>query len=174
MKRQPNGRFRGAKQPVVLTDSLLRAGWVGAETLRLKTMGFSFEQIAGQIVRVAKGVHSALVPIPDGVSFPPGYSISKQAVYKAFQKAIARQPALALEELRHIDNARSEEMFLNLQPAIRKGNAQSIAVGVKLLDHAARINGYFAPKKYEVTGKDGKPLTLVQLLDAVGEIEDEE
>ena len=86
MKRQPNGRFRGAKQPVVLTDSLLRAGWVGAETLRLKTMGLSFEQIAGQIVRVAKGVHSALVPIPDGVSFPPGYSITKQAVYKAFQK----------------------------------------------------------------------------------------
>jgi hypothetical protein len=25
-----------------------------------------------------------------------------------------------------------------------------------------------------VTGKDGKPLTLVQLLDAVGEIKDEE
>jgi hypothetical protein len=174
MKRQPNGRFRGVKQAVVLTDGVLRAGWVGAETLRLKTMGFSFEEIAEQIVRVAKGVHPALVPIPEDVSFPPGYSITKQAVYKAFQKAIARQPALALEELREVDNARSEEMFLSLQPGIRKGNANAIATGIKVLDHSAKINGYAAPRRYEMTGKDGKPLTLVQLLNAVGEIADEE
>ena len=174
MKRQPNGRFRGANRAAVLTDEVLRARWVEAETLRLKTMGFSFQEIAEQIVRVAHGTNPPLVDIPESVSFPPYYAISKQAVYKAFRRAVARQPALALEELRHIDNARSEEMFLNLQPAIRKGNARSIAVGVKLLDHTARINGYFAPKKYEVTGKDGKPLTLVQLLDAVGEIDDEE
>jgi len=174
MKRQPDGRFRGANRPAVLTGEVMRARWIEAETLRLKTVGFSFQEIADQIVRVAHGTHPPLVDMPEGVAFPPDYAISKQAVYKAFKKAVARQPALALEELRNVDNARSEEMFLNLQPAIRKGNAQSIAVGIKLLDHTARINGYFAPKKYEVTGKDGKPLTLVQLLDAVGEIKDDE
>jgi hypothetical protein len=174
MKRQPNGRFRGARQAVVVTEGVLRARWIEAETLRLKVMGFSFEETREQIVRVARGAHPALVTIPEGVTFPLNYSISKQAIYKAFQRAILRQPSLALEELRQVDNARSEEMLLNLQPGIRKGNANSIAVGLKVLDHSARINGYAAPQRHEMTGKDGKPLSLVQLLSAVGEIADEE
>jgi hypothetical protein len=65
-------------------------------------------------------------------------------------------------------------MFLNLQPGIRKGNLRAVEVGIKLLDHAAKINGYAAPQRHELTGKDGKPLTLVQLLEAVGPITDED
>jgi hypothetical protein len=65
-------------------------------------------------------------------------------------------------------------MFMNLQPAIRKGNPRAVEVGIKLLDHTARINGYSAPQKHELSGKDGKPLTLVQLLEAVGPISDED
>lgn len=72
------------------------------------------------------------------------------------------------------DTARSEELFLNLQPAIRKGNLRAVDVGIKLLDHSARVNGYAAPHRLELTGKDGTPLTLVQLLEAVGPIPDEE
>jgi hypothetical protein len=174
MKRQPDGRFRSTKQAVVVRAEVLRSGWLEAETLRLKIMGLSFEEIAEQITRIGRGAGPAMVAIPEGASFPPNYTITKQAVYKAFKRAIARQPALAVEELRKVDNARSEEMFLNLQPGIRKGNPRSVEVGVKVLDHTARINGYSAPKRHELTGKDGKPLTLVQLLDAVGEIGDEE
>lgn len=174
MRRQPDGRFRGAKQSVVVRGEVLRARWVEAEALRLKIMGLSFEEIAEQITRVGRGGGPAVVAIPEGVSFPPNYAITKQAVYKAFKRAIARQPSLAVEELRKVDNARSEEMFLNLQPGIRKGNPRSIEVGVKILDHSARINGYSAPQRHELTGKDGQPLTLVQLLDAVGEIGDDE
>jgi hypothetical protein len=47
----------------------------------------------------------------------------RQACHKALRKAIAREPALEVDELRKIDQARSEEMFLNLQPAIRKGTS---------------------------------------------------
>ena len=112
--------------------------------------------------------------IPQGVTFPENYSISRQACHKAFQKALARQPALELEELRKLDNARSEEMFLNLQPGIRKGNVRAIEVGIKVLDHSAKINGHAAPQRHELTGRNGTPLTLVHLLDAVGEIGDEE
>jgi hypothetical protein len=89
------------------------------------------------------------------------------------RKAIAREPALEVDELRKIDQARSEEMFLNLQPAIRKGNVRAIETGIKVLGHAAKIQGYAAPQRHELTGKDGKPLTLVQLLEAVGPIPDE-
>jgi hypothetical protein len=65
-------------------------------------------------------------------------------------------------------------MFMNLQPAIRKGNARAIETGIKVLDHQAKINGYAAPQRHELTGKDGTPLTLVQLLEAVGPISDED
>jgi hypothetical protein len=174
MKRQPDGTWRNTRSPVVASPEVLRGRWVEAEVLRLKTMGLSFEEMAEQITRVGRNKSPALVAIPQGVTFPENYSITRQACHKAFRKALARQPALELEELRKLDNARSEEMFLNLQPGIRKGNVRAIEVGLKVLDHSAKINGHAAPQRHELTSKDGKPLTLVQLLDAVGEIGDEE
>jgi hypothetical protein len=142
--------------------------------MRLKTMGLSFEEMAEQITRVGRNRSPALVAIPQGVTFPENYSITRQACHKAFRKALARQPALELEELRKLDNARSEEMFLNLQPGIRKGNVRAIEVGIKVLDHSAKVNGHATPQRHELTGRDGKPLTLVDLLHAVGKIGDEE
>ena len=170
MKRQLDGTWRNTRSPVVASPEILRARWVQAEVLRLKTMGLSFEEMAEQITRVGRRKCPAMVAIPEGVTFPDDYSITRQACHKAFKRAIVRQPALELEELRKLDNARSEEMFLNLQPGMRKGNLRAIEVGIKVLDHSAKINGHAAPQRHELTGKDGKPLTLVQLLDAVGEI----
>lgn len=174
MKRQPDGTWRNTRSPMVASPNLLRGRWVEAEVLRLKTMGRSFEEMAEQITRVGRNRSPALVALPQGVTFPENYSITRQACHKAFRKALARQPALELEELRKLDNARSEAMFLNLQPGIRKGNVRAIEVGLKVLDHSAKINGHVAPQRHELTGKDGKPLTLLQLLDAVGEMGDEE
>ena len=65
-------------------------------------------------------------------------------------------------------------MLLNLQPAIRKGHVRSIEAGIKVLEHTTKVNGYAVPNKHELTGKDGKSLTLVQLLNAIGPIEDED
>jgi hypothetical protein len=61
-------------------------------------------------------------------------------------------------------------MFLSLQPAARKGNPRAVEASVKLLRHLALLNGYAAPQRHELTGKDGKPLTVVQLLEAIGPI----
>jgi hypothetical protein len=174
MQRQPDGRWRSTRQTLVMSEALLRARWVEAETLYLKRMGLSFDSIAEQISRVGRGESQAMVVIPEGVTFPPDYKISRQACHKAFSKALIREPALELEEFRKLDTSRCEEMFMNLQPGIRKGNARAIEVGIRVLDHKAKINGYAAPQKHELTGKDGKPLTLVQLLAAVGPIPDEE
>lgn len=174
MKRQPDGTWRGTRQTVVMSQGVLRARWVEAETLHLKRMGLSFEAIAEQITRVGRRQAPAITPMPEGLTFPAEYTISRQACCKAFRKALGRQPSHEVEELRKLDNARSEEMFFNLQPAIRKGNVRAIDTGIKVLDHASRINGYAAPHRHELTGKDGKPLTLVQLLEAVGSISDED
>ena len=159
---------------MVPSAAVLRARWIEAETIRLKQMGLSFDAIAEQITRVGLGQATPLLAMPAGVTFPPDYTISKQACHKAFRKALAREPALELEEMRKLDNARSEEMYMNLQPGIRKGSARSVEVGIKVLDHAAKINGYVAPQRHQLTGKDGQPLTLVQLLEAVGPISDDD
>jgi hypothetical protein len=62
----------------------------------------------------------------------------------------------------------------NLQPSIRKGNPRAIEVGVKLLGHTARIQGYASPQRHELTGEDGQPLTLLQILKVIGPIPDED
>lgn len=159
---------------MVVSETVRRARWVEAETIHLKKMGLSFDEISEQITRIGRGQAHPIVAIPEGLEFPPDYSISRQACHKSFRKAIAREPSLAVDELRKLDNARSEEMLMNLQPAMRKGSARAIEVGVKVLGHKARVNGYAAPQRHELTGKDGKPLTLVQLLEAIGPIDEDE
>src|SRR5258708_33047894 len=109
MKRHPDGRWRSTRQAIAVSEAVLRARWVEAETIRLKKMGFSFDEISEQITRVGGGQALPLVAIPERFAFPPDYTISRQACHKAFRKAIAKQPALEVEELRKLDNARSEE-----------------------------------------------------------------
>ncbi len=170
MKRQLDGTWRGVRQPLVASEKVLRARWLEAEVLQLKRMGLAFEAIAEQITRVARNQAQPLTAFPEGVRFAVDFAISRQACHKAFKRALARQPALAAEEFRKLDTARCEELFLNLQPAIRKGNPRAIEAGVKVLRHTAQLNGYAAPQRHELTGKDGQPLTLVQLLEAIGPI----
>ena len=159
---------------MIVSEAVRRARWVEAEVVHLKRMGLSFDAIAEQISRVGRGQAQPITPIPDGVSFPPNYQISRQACHKAFRKAIAREPSLEVEELRKIDHARSEEMFMNLQPAYPQGQRARDRDRHQGARPPAKINGYAAPQRHELTGKDGKPLTLVQLLEAVGPIADEE
>jgi hypothetical protein len=158
---------------MITSETERRARWVETEVIHLKRMGLTFDAIAEQITRVGRGQTQPITPTPDGLSFPPNYQISKQACHKAFRKASSREPALELEEMRKLDNARSEELYMSLQPGIRKGNVRVIETGIKILDHSAKINGFAAAQRHELTGKDGKPLTLVQLLEAVGRIDED-
>jgi hypothetical protein len=174
MKRHTDGTWRGARQASIISEATLRARFVEAETVHLKRMGLSFEAIAEHITAVGRGREQAIITIPQGVTFPVDYQVTKQACHKAFRKALGREPSLEIEEFRKLDTARCEEMLLNLQPAIRKGHVRSIEAGIKVLEHTTKVNGYAAPNRHELTGKDGKPLTLVQLLDAIGPITDED
>ena len=88
MKRQPDGRWRNARKAVVVSEAVLRARWIEAETVRLKHMGLSFDAIADQITRVGRGLAQPIVAVPKGVTFPSDYTISKQACHKPFRKAI--------------------------------------------------------------------------------------
>jgi hypothetical protein len=148
MKRQPDGKWRGPRQPMMLSQGASRARWVEQETLRLKQMGMPYEEIAKHITRVGRLQAPPLISLPDGVKFPPHYKISTQGCHKAFQKIMAREPSLAVDEFRKLDNARTEEMFLNLEPLVRERNVRAIEARLKLLNHSVQVNGYAAPQKH--------------------------
>jgi hypothetical protein len=133
---------------------------VESETLHLKRLGMSFQRIAEHLVAVAQEHESAVVPIPEELRFPPGYSISPQAVHRAFRRALMRLPNLAAAEFRKLDTERCEDFLLSLQPGIRKGDPRSIEVGVKVLAYKAEINGYKAPAKVEMTAETSGVMSL--------------
>ena len=177
MRNQPrnsDGTIRQTNKPRVLTNRSIIARWVEAETLHLKRLGMSYQAIADHIGRVARGQQQAMVPIPEHAQFPEKYRISTQAVHRAFRRGITRLPNAEAVELRKLDNERCEDMYLALQPGIRKGDPRCVEVGVKVLAHKAEINGYKAPAKVEMTGKQGGPLAIETFRKLCEEAEGEE
>ena len=49
---------------------------------------------------------------------------------------------------------------MNLQPGIQRQSAGDRSRDQAARAHVAPIQGYTAPQKHELTGKDGTPLTL--------------
>ena len=94
MKRQPDGTWRNARSPIVVSPDILRSRWVEAEVLRMKTMGLSYDEMAEQVTRVGRGKSAPLVTIPQGVTFPDDYSIIPPSLSQGFQKG-ARAAARA-------------------------------------------------------------------------------
>jgi hypothetical protein len=86
MKRHPDGRFRGNRAKIQVTDKALISRWVDAQVIRLKRMGVStFETIADLLTRAGRGELVPTVSVPPEVTFPPDYSISKMGCWKAYQ-----------------------------------------------------------------------------------------
>jgi hypothetical protein len=125
MKRHPGGRWRNARKAVVVSEAIQGARWIAAETISLKRMELSFDAIVEQITRRSR-------PSPTDGRASQGRKVSsrlhnhRQACHKTFRKAIAQEPSLAVDELRKLDNARAEELFMNLQPRIRKGEVRAV------------------------------------------------
>jgi hypothetical protein len=51
-------------------------------------------------------------------------------------------------------------MLFALQPGLRRGDPRSVEAGVKVLSLKAKLLGLEHPKKMEVTGNEGGPLTI--------------
>ena len=70
MKRQPDGKFRGNRSAVKVSDKILIARWVEKEVIRLKRMGVAtFETIADLLTRAGRGEYVPHVTLPEGVNF---------------------------------------------------------------------------------------------------------
>src|SRR5262249_61386083 len=118
MRRPPrnsDGTIRHANKTKRLTNRSISARWVETETLHLKRLGMGYQAIADHIVGVAHGQQKAIVPLPEAVTFSEGYSISVQALHRAFRRALVRLPNTEAVELRKLDSERLEDMQVSLQ-----------------------------------------------------------
>jgi hypothetical protein len=158
--RNSDGTLRRANRPKRLTNRSRIAGWIEAETLHLKRLGMGYQAIAEQVMGVAQGHRQPMVPLPTDVRFPKEYSISMQAVHRAFRRAVLRLPNAEAAELRKLDSERLEAMFLALQAAILKGDPKAVDAGVRVLAHKARLNGYEAPRSIELGGQAGGAIPI--------------
>jgi hypothetical protein len=174
MKRQPDGRFRGNRSSIKVSERTQIGLWVEGEAIRFKRMGMSFELIAGILTRAGRGEYMATVSLPEGVTFPPDYSITKMAVCKAYRRRLQREPSLQAREHRELDTERFEQMFWLLQPAIKRGEPKAIEVGVKVLAQKAKVIGYEAASKVELIGNSGAPLPITLVREVIERAEQQE
>jgi len=166
-KRQADGTFRGTHQPTRPSSRTIRARWVESEVLKLKMLGVTtFHSIAQQVTKVGLGEAQPVVEFPPRLTFPPDYSISAVACWQACQKALARGPRLRAQELRDIDSDRLEEGILATQKSVKQGDPAALQALSRLITTRARLNGYLAPQKLEVSGKSGGPLEVKRTDDA--------
>jgi hypothetical protein len=133
---------------------MLITRWVEAEVLRLKRFGLTFGSIAEQIAAVARKQASPLGPLPTGIELPSDFRISDRGCSKAYFRALNREPALEVKQLRRLQTDRCEEQWMHLQPLMRKGNPAAIAAGVKVMAHQAEINGIKPPEELDVGFRD--------------------
>jgi hypothetical protein len=161
VKRHPDGRFRGKRSALDVSDRILIARWVEKETIRLKKMGVgSFETISELLTKAGRGELVPTVSLPEGVNYPASYKISKVACAKAYKRRMEREPSLEAKEHRRLDTERCEEMFLSLQPGIKKGDPKAIHAGVSVLTLKAKVIGYEAPTKIELLGNSAAPIPI--------------
>lgn len=167
-RRELDGRYARVRGPLKPASTRHLIGiWVTEQAIRLKRLGSAFEDIArelslaghgrGTLVHGAAGTKVPLVPLPEGVIFPPDYRITKQAVCKAFRKEIRGRVKLQARELRELAGDRLEMMYTAAVTGALRGDPRSIRAGIVAVVQHARILGYAAPEKPHA-GADGRPL----------------
>jgi hypothetical protein len=159
MKRNPDGTWRNARHPIVVSDRIVRSRWVSDEILRCKGAGLSMAAIAVHTGRVGQGYEKPWASLPEGIVFPSDYKISEAAVFKAYHKAMDLQPALNAEVFRKEDTTRLEDMYLHLQRGISSGDPRAVDAGVRMLAHKAKLNGY-AVEPEQVTTVGGLNISI--------------
>src|SRR5262249_51924714 len=174
VKRQPDGRFRGNRSAIKTSNKILISHWVEREVLRLKRMGMSFETIADCLSRAGRGEFVPTVSLPEDVSFPPGYSISKMGACKAYRRRMEREPSLQAQEHRRLDTERLEELYLIQQPGIKQGERKAIDAALRILALKSKVVGYETTGKVELVGSNSAPLPITLVREVIARVEQEE
>jgi hypothetical protein len=66
---------------------------------------------------------------------------------KAYRRRMEHEPSLEAQEHRRLDIDRLEELYLSLQPRIKKGDSKAIEVAARILMLKSKIISYQTPSK---------------------------
>ena len=141
MARNLDGRYRNHNLPMKMPNSILIARWVESEALALKLLGLSFAAIATRIVAIARGTQMPMTLLPPAIGFPDHYKITAAGCHKAVRRALNREPRVGADLLAQIILQRSDDLYLSLQPAIRREDTKAILTAVRVLELQANIAG---------------------------------
>jgi hypothetical protein len=133
-RRNSDGTFRNNNQATRVSQRSLLARWVEAEALSLKLLGFTFSRSAAHLIDVGRGMQRPITPLPPGLGFPSNYSITPVACYKAVIEHSNGNPNFLVPRIRQLLYQRSEQLLLQLQPAIQRGDTKAILAAIRALE----------------------------------------
>jgi hypothetical protein len=70
--------------------------------------------------------------------------------WKAYRRGMEREPSFEAQEHRRLDIDRLEELYLALQPGIKRGDLKTIEAAARVLNTKGKIIGYPVPNKTAV------------------------
>lgn len=106
------------------------------EALKLCLAGATYERIADEL----------------------GYA-DRSGAFRAVQAVLDRQESHAAEELRKIEDARLDLLWLKAFPKVMAGELKAIEVAAKLHDRRVKLHGLAAPQRVQVEGLSQEAFT---------------
>jgi hypothetical protein len=140
-RRNLDGRYKNNNLPTTIPNSILIARWVESEALALKLLGLSLAAIATRIAAIVRGTQMSITPLPPGIIFPDNYKITAAGCHKAIRRALNREPRVGADLLVQFIMQRTDDLYLALQPAIRRQDTKAIIAAARVLDLQASIGG---------------------------------
>jgi hypothetical protein len=107
------------------------------QALELRKAGYTFEAIAKAI----------------------GYK-DHSGAYRSVQTALKQLVAQPAAEVRELELARLDQLLLGLWPRAIAGHEKAVASVLRIMERHADLLGLDAPKRQELTGKDGRPIQV--------------
>lgn len=99
------------------------------EAVKLRTAGFTYQQIADQL----------------------DYA-GPQGAYEAVKAILARREQEAVDELRKIQHERLDTALRGIWPKVMKGDPKAVLAFLKIEERRARLEGVDSPTKIEHSG----------------------
>jgi hypothetical protein len=140
-RRNEDGTFRNHHKVKTPSDKTIRARWTEAEVLRLKDEHLKTEAIANHITQVGRGQRQPLVPFPSGITFPPNFSFTHQAVSKAYNRAVDRIPKIDAQRLVKQIDRDLENTLCGLAPGVHNGDPRAANASTRVRELLLKTHG---------------------------------
>ena len=88
------------------------------------------------------------------------FGVTRQAVYSGVKKALDKQQAESVGELRALENERLDDLLRAIYAEALKGDLGAIDRILRIMERRARLWGLDAPVRQELSGPEGGPVAF--------------